>query len=162
MNSRQYQSTWLGFCNTQQVREAVAEWVHWCSRDELLTDELNVTAQHPQFREHRHDQALLSLVLKRRGYVALPQEDCFDRALYVIDSWVLLAPVHGLRSTRRRSYLDTLVKQSSPERCRRNMTTPSSAFLLRVEARQIRLLLRGFAATIAWRLRPSARRAHRT
>ncbi len=55
--------------NTPKVREFVETWLTLCSQRELISDDDNVLGQ-PNldgFREHRHDQSILSNLLRLRG-----------------------------------------------------------------------------------------------
>lgn len=48
----------------QRSIEFVSEWLHWCTSDRLITDDIT-SANFPEFREHRRDQSLLSLTSKK-------------------------------------------------------------------------------------------------
>lgn len=125
MSARQIQATWFGLRNVAAVREWIAQWAFWASCDALITDWHDPSRQHFRFQEHRHDQALWSLVLKKNGVEPLPQEDCFEKWLYVRDSWVLLAPVHGVRSRGARSLIDGIAAASTEQGCLDNLRAPS-------------------------------------
>jgi hypothetical protein len=142
MSCPQIEATWFGLRNVAPVRAFIAEWASWAAEGELITDTHDPSRQHAAFREHRHDQALWSLVVKKHGFRPLPQEHCFERWLYVRDSWVLLAPVHALRSRRRRSVLDGIVAASSESDIRRNLRSPSMRLkgLLAVSRVKIRMI----------------------
>jgi len=147
MSSRQIQATWFGLRNVATVRDWIAEWAFWAAQDALITDWHDPSRQHPRFQEHRHDQALWSLVLKKHGVEPLPQEDCFEKWLYVRDSWVLLAPVHGLRSRGARSLIDGIVAASTEQGCLDNLRAPSTRLkrrlaISRLQARTIGVLSR--------------------
>ena len=43
------------------------EWLEWCSKYDLLTDVPSVNSNLPGFNEHRHDQAILTLLVKKKG-----------------------------------------------------------------------------------------------
>jgi hypothetical protein len=144
MESRQIQATWFGLRNTARTREIIAEWAAWATQGNLITDEHIPAQQHPNFRAHRHDQALWSLILKKHGIRPMPQEDCFERWLYVRNSWVLLAPVHGLRSRGNRSRIDGIVIDSNKEECLKNLRLPSIMFKRRSAS------LRLQARTVGW------------
>lgn len=66
--------------------EAIAlaeQWLDWCADRRLVTDDPNTcgVANLPDFREHRHDQSLLTLLCLRQGIQALDLGDkapCFD------------------------------------------------------------------------------------
>lgn len=152
MASRQIQATWFGLRNSASVREQIAEWASWATEGELITDAHVPERQHALFRGHRHDQALWSLVLKKRGIVPMPQEDCFERWLYVPNSWVLLAPVHGLRSRGSRSRIDAIAATSSRESCVANLESPSVQFTSRLAASRLQARTVGWLSRIRSRL----------
>ncbi|MEF8755266.1 MAG: hypothetical protein V5B60_15300 [Accumulibacter sp.] len=152
MSSRQIQATWFGLRNSAAVREHIAEWASWAIEGELITDAHAPERQHPLFCGHRHDQALWSLTLKKRGVVPMPQEDCFERWLYVPDSWVLLAPVHGLRSRGSRSRIDVIGADSSRECCLANLASPSLKFRSRLAASRLRARAVGWLSRIRSRI----------
>ncbi len=59
---------------TTSVR-IMQQWMALCENYHLLDDSPSVAANHPEFREHRHDQAILSLLLRMEGcYVTLDNE----------------------------------------------------------------------------------------
>ena len=47
--------------NTAKTRELVEEWLKLCEDPELLTD-LPSKNEYPDFKDHRHDQAILSIL----------------------------------------------------------------------------------------------------
>jgi hypothetical protein len=155
MASRQIQATWFGLRNTASVRKRIAEWAQWAVRGELITDSYDPRRQHPSFQNHRHDQALWSLVLKKHGIRPLPQEDCFERWLYVRDSWVLLSPVHGLRSRGGRSRIDGIASSSSEDGCRNNLRSPSTRFKGRLATSHIRAEAFDLLRRLRARMRPA-------
>jgi hypothetical protein len=63
------------FINTEKTRAFVREWYDWCSKDNYhyLTDSQS-SIVHPQFIEHRHDQSIFSLLVKKYGILHIPDE----------------------------------------------------------------------------------------
>jgi len=58
---------------TAETEAFLQEWLDWTLKGELATDHLDpAVQQEPVFVEHRHDQAILSLVAKRRGIKSYP------------------------------------------------------------------------------------------
>lgn len=57
----------------------VDEWISLATIDgyHLLDDSPSVLPEYDEFLEHRHDQAILSVLLLKRGYVAPPREHWF-------------------------------------------------------------------------------------
>ena len=56
--------------NSKQVRNLFAAWVRCVSNWQLVSDEPSRRPNHPAFKENRHDQALLSLLLQSKGLSA--------------------------------------------------------------------------------------------
>lgn len=57
---------------TPESLSFVREWLKWTLEGEWVTDTLDPSRQDPNFREHRHDQSILSLLAKRRGIKTFP------------------------------------------------------------------------------------------
>lgn len=157
MTSRQIQATWFGLRNVAPVRDCIAEWTARAIQGELITDSHDPWRQHPQFFQHRHDQALWSLVLKKNGVKPLPQEDCFEKWLYVRDSWVLLAPVHGLRSRGGGSLIDGIVATSTEQSCLNNLRAPSTLLRGHLALSRLRTRTIGMMSRLRSRLRAGLR-----
>lgn len=66
---RQYMAGFLLFKNTKESREFVAEWLVFAQNKHILTDVPNTCGlpNLPEFVEHRHDQAILSLLAEKYG-----------------------------------------------------------------------------------------------
>jgi hypothetical protein len=130
-NSPQIEATWFALLNCQQTRAFVERWLSLCTIDNkaLLVDE------YPQ--NHRYDQSILSLLVKRSTFATMPWEDCYASALLVPNSWALLFPIHARRATRvgRRSVF-LLSSLSSMERCKRNFRRPGLSLLLMIGLRK--------------------------
>ena len=69
MNSPQYQATSIMFKNTPKVREFVAKWLEVCEEYKTIDDENYDVVNHDQFQDHRHDQSVLSLLLKQSPHL---------------------------------------------------------------------------------------------
>lgn len=64
----QADAQFIAFKNTPQAREFVEEWLGYCTDERILTD-IPSSQGKPDFndfRDHRHDQSILSLVVKKR------------------------------------------------------------------------------------------------
>jgi hypothetical protein len=51
----------IGFKNTRENYELINEWFVWCCKERYITDTLN-EPQLDGFKDHRHDQALLTIL----------------------------------------------------------------------------------------------------
>ena len=50
---------------TQQSMKFVQMWLNYCCNPQLLTDTPSVAQNFPEFKEHRHDQSILTLLAHR-------------------------------------------------------------------------------------------------
>ncbi|MCM2476019.1 hypothetical protein HGO38_21315 [Rhizobium sp. CG5] len=105
VETTQVQGTILVLCNRADTRVLVDQWIALCREDgyRLLNDDCNPGRQSSRFRSHRHDQAILSLLVKRSSFAVIPWEDNYDKPLYrILNSWIYLFPIHARRAQRRR------------------------------------------------------------
>jgi len=58
--SKQAQASVIFFKNTEFSRKFVKEWLMWCQMPNMIDDSPSVSENLPEFREHRHDQAILT------------------------------------------------------------------------------------------------------
>lgn len=65
---KQAQASVIFFRVSDYTRSFVAEWLKWCLFDggRLIDDSPSQLANHPEFREHRHDQAILTTLAYRK------------------------------------------------------------------------------------------------
>lgn len=58
---------------TSQSEEFISQWMEWCSQKKLISDDLSTDhiEELPEFRGHRHDQALLTLCCLQKNMLAL-------------------------------------------------------------------------------------------
>lgn len=66
---KQAQASVIFFRVSKRSRDLVAEWLHWCLFEggRLIDDSPSRLPNHPEFREHRHDQAILTTMAYREG-----------------------------------------------------------------------------------------------
>jgi hypothetical protein len=57
---KQSQASVLIVKNTDWSRTFVKEWMHYCLQPGLIDDSPSKTTNHPEFKENRHDQAILT------------------------------------------------------------------------------------------------------
>lgn len=56
----QVQASVIIIRNTKNARTFVDSWLHHCCKPGLIDDSQSMTPNHPDFKEHRHDQAILT------------------------------------------------------------------------------------------------------
>lgn len=66
---KQAQASVIFFRISGYTRAFVKEWLDWCLSEggRLIDDSPSRTPNHPEFREHRHDQAILTTMAYREG-----------------------------------------------------------------------------------------------
>lgn len=66
---KQVQASVIFFRVSDYARQFVAEWLKWCLFEggRLIDDSPSHYNNHPEFREHRHDQAILTTMAYREG-----------------------------------------------------------------------------------------------
>lgn len=66
---KQVQASVIFFRVSDYTRSFVAEWLKWCLFEggRLINDSPSRLPNHPEFREHRHDQAILTTMAYREG-----------------------------------------------------------------------------------------------
>ncbi len=71
----------------------IKQWMSYCERYELLDDSPSVTPNHTDFIEHKHDQSILSLLLRLHGcYVTL------DNETWTYPNWDARMPIWAARA----------------------------------------------------------------
>ncbi len=62
--------------------------------------------QLPEFIEHRHDQAIFSMLMKKHGLPRLRERSYFPPLLYYKNSYVYQYPFHALRSKTKEYFIE--------------------------------------------------------
>lgn len=65
---QQVQASVIFFKVNQNTRNFVKEWLLWCQMPGFIDDSPSVLPNHPEFAEHRHDQAILTCLAIKYGY----------------------------------------------------------------------------------------------
>jgi hypothetical protein len=75
-NENQLQATYLFFKNCQFIRDFVSKWLELSQKVNLITDSPNLHLPNmSDFIDHRHDQAIYSLLCYNMGIPIVPQID---------------------------------------------------------------------------------------
>lgn len=79
MQTDQIMATVIFFLNNSENKQLVDTWYNICQEQNYryLTDEPSIVPNHTAFREHRHDQSILSLLLKTAGIQPILDETWF-------------------------------------------------------------------------------------
>lgn len=62
LKRNQILAAFMVFKNTEKSRKFVREWLELCEREDLVTDIPSKLPEYTDFKDHRHDQAILSLM----------------------------------------------------------------------------------------------------
>jgi hypothetical protein len=104
MDTPQRCATWFGLKNTAANRAFVTEWLHHASQEQLITDAPSLSANHPSFVGHRHDQSLFSVLSKKHKLYTVPYTDHQDtlvKAVPFVSKHYLASIAHAFRHARR-------------------------------------------------------------
>ncbi len=95
-NDPQFAAGFIVIKNTQHSREFIKKWLHYSQNEQLLTDVKSSNPEFEDFLDHRHDQAILSLLYYKfpnkimirdsRGNVAIHQRRSENSSL----EWLFL------------------------------------------------------------------------
>ncbi len=78
-------------CDTSE--RLIRHWMHLCAHYHLLDDSPSLTPNHPEFIEHKHDQAIFSLLVRQAGcYVTL------DNETWTYPNWDEQMPIWAARA----------------------------------------------------------------
>tara|TARA_R110000868_G_scaffold208010_7_gene457194 strand:+ start:4092 stop:4823 length:732 start_codon:yes stop_codon:yes gene_type:complete len=71
INSNARLASFIVLQKNEKTIKFVTEWLSYCCDERILTDLSNTIApDHSRFIEHRHDQAVFSILSKKYGYIA--------------------------------------------------------------------------------------------
>lgn len=94
----QMQATYLFFRKNDVCIEFVKKWLDYCTDENLITDSSNQYMNNfDDFIDHRHDQAILSLLVYNSDMMYIPQIDEFSYEHGYSSEWILVNR-HGNRS----------------------------------------------------------------
>lgn len=84
INSNQVQGTYIFFRKCEYSLSFVKKWLSLCEKENLITDQPNINMNNfDDFIDHRHDQAIFSLLIYNEGIMSVPQIDqyCVEHGL---------------------------------------------------------------------------------
>jgi len=67
--TNQYQAGIQIYKKSEYTVKFIQEWLYYCQDKRIITDDKNTLGQknYPDFKENRHDQTILSLLIKKHG-----------------------------------------------------------------------------------------------
>jgi len=66
-HTNQHMASFCIFKKTTAALEFLEEWISYCQKPEMITDVPSSGDTFPEFKDHRHDQSILSLLIKKNG-----------------------------------------------------------------------------------------------
>lgn len=116
LEKEQVAATYLLVKVSDRSFRIILEWllISKSNNCNLINDSLSMK-QSPGFVEHRHDQAILSLLLKKNGAYVFREQNYFSPFYYYKNSYVYQYPIHALRSKGKKYFLDSRTKYSKIE-----------------------------------------------
>lgn len=79
--TEQIQSTTFVLEKCERTTEFVKEWYELCCNYHLINDEASVRPNRSDYDEHRHEQSVMSLLLKKKGLYPIPKEITLESVL---------------------------------------------------------------------------------
>ena len=97
-NNDQMQATYIFLRKCKQSVDFVQRWLSNCVSYNLITDDPNLYMDnYEDFVDHRHDQAIFSLMVYNEDIMYIPQIDQFCNEHGYADDWIMVNR-HGTRS----------------------------------------------------------------
>ena len=111
----QIQATYFYIKNNQVNRKLIKDWLNYCNFKSfyLVDDSCNLGINAKTFIDHRHDQSILSLLVKRNKIVTKEFECFHHRMFYFLNSNILRYPIHSFRNRNGRVRHPLVFKYSS-------------------------------------------------
>ena len=72
LNSNQHMASFICVKNSDKSKMVIDDYLRTCENPKLLLDVDGSVEQHEEFVEHRHDQAIWSLIVKKHNVMTLP------------------------------------------------------------------------------------------
>ncbi len=87
-------------------KKFISEWFHISkAKNFIYLNDVISTHQTKQFIEHRHDQAIFSMLMKKYDLPVLRERSYFPPDLYYKNSYIFKYPIHALRSKTKKFYI---------------------------------------------------------
>jgi hypothetical protein len=114
INTKQIAATFFILQNNSNNRKLVSTWLEIATTNNYhyIDDTLSLMKNSIGFREHRHDQSILSLLVKKEHFMIIDFDFYYNSKLYYPNSYILKYPIHALRNLTNISILDTIIENS--------------------------------------------------
>lgn len=95
----QVAATFFLLKNNHISRKIMQEWLNIAkSKNFIYINDVCSITRNPEFIEHRHDQSIFSLLMKKYNIPILRERTYHDPILYYKNSYIYRFPIHALRS----------------------------------------------------------------
>ena len=95
----QVAATFFLIKNNVRTRKIMHEWLNIAESENFIyINDVCSTSKNPEFIEHRHDQSIFSLLMKKYNIPILRERTYHDPILYYKNSYIYRFPIHALRS----------------------------------------------------------------
>ena len=111
INSKQIAATFFFLQNNPNNRKLVETWynIACIENHRFIDDSESAINNAVGFNEHRHDQSILSLLVKKNKLKTIGFDFYYNRRLYYPNSFILKYPIHALRNISDVSLLDEII-----------------------------------------------------
>ncbi len=102
LKNQQILSGIIFFKNNQFTRNLLEKWCECSNINHLIDDSQSKFKNHPNFKEHRHDQSIFSLLCKKKGVFSLSASECEWAVFNNKRTWkhLLRFPIHAKRDKK--------------------------------------------------------------
>jgi len=106
LQKQQVAATFFLMKKTNCTLDFLNQWLKIANdKNHLYLNDKVIVDQHSDFKEHRHDQSILSLMVKKYGLKILNLKYTFSKQLYYKDSPILMFPIHGVRNLTKSAFI---------------------------------------------------------
>jgi hypothetical protein len=95
----QVAATFFLLKNNVRTRKIMHEWLNIAESENFIyINDVCSKSKNPEFIEHRHDQSIFSMLMKKYNIRILRESTYHDPILYYKNSYIYRFPIHALRS----------------------------------------------------------------
>lgn len=99
IKEEQVAATFFLIKNNERSREIMQEWLSIAKIENFrYINDISIGFKNPEFIEHRYDQSIFSLLMKKYNIHILRERTYHDPILYYKNSYIYRYPIHALRS----------------------------------------------------------------
>ena len=97
---KQTQATFFFLKKTINTLNLTRSWLNISLENNyhFISDSNSISVNDIEYKEHRHDQSILSLLISTKNYKIINMNMCFENRFYFINSYILNFPIHAIRN----------------------------------------------------------------